>query len=144
MRGDEDMLDESVLAIWYYDFPGGNFMANMRRLEPGRLKVTYRFRYHRDDKAFDSADEKNWYEGIWRDVRDEALAVEAFGAACREAAPTKVYQIIRGNRTLDEFMDEFLAQPFINMRPATPEELDTMNRRQRREAAAKARRRRMH
>jgi len=41
--------------------PDGNLMLLVEQGEEKEWKMTYRFRYFKDGKVFDSADTKNWY-----------------------------------------------------------------------------------
>jgi hypothetical protein len=52
-----------VYKIWYVDMlPNvGNMLAIVLRDPPGEWRATYRFRWYRDDKTFDSKDERSWY-----------------------------------------------------------------------------------
>jgi len=61
------VLDENVIAMWHFEFDGGNFISALKKRPSGGMEVTSRFRYYRDDKPGpDSQDEKHWYG---RDVK---------------------------------------------------------------------------
>jgi hypothetical protein len=61
------VLDEKVIAVWHFEFNGGNFLSTLRKKPTGGMELTSRFRYYRDDKPGpDSQDEKHWYG---RDVK---------------------------------------------------------------------------
>ena len=49
------------LGIWWLEATGVDWLAAVTREGDGPLTLRYRFRYHRDDRAFDSADEKSWW-----------------------------------------------------------------------------------
>ena len=52
-------------VLWYAENEEHNYMALVHQDEPGGpWKLTYRFRYFKDDKVFDSEDEKHWYEAV--------------------------------------------------------------------------------
>lgn len=49
-----------VDSIWFGPIPGGDVLAMLYRPEPGeRVVLRMRFRYHRDDRVWDSDDEKS-------------------------------------------------------------------------------------
>lgn len=50
-----------VRGIWLYPIPHGDFMGCMLKEADGVWRIRFRFRYYRDNKAHDSADEKSWY-----------------------------------------------------------------------------------
>jgi hypothetical protein len=57
-------VDEHTVAIWYLQTTSTqDWTAALRELEPeAKYELTYRFRYYKDDKAFESEDEKHWYK----------------------------------------------------------------------------------
>ena len=60
---------------WVYgDGRTGDWMAYLGKSKDGqRLRLEYRFRYYKDDLAFDSKDVKNWYEGEMGDASAQSL-----------------------------------------------------------------------
>ena len=59
IRFDKDMY---VHGIWFCECELANWLCALIRPDGEPWKVKYRFRYFLDGKAFDSADEKHWYE----------------------------------------------------------------------------------
>lgn len=47
---------------WFVSGPGKDWMAAVFRPPGEPWQVKYRFRYYKDDRAHDSADESSWYE----------------------------------------------------------------------------------
>lgn len=70
--------------IWFAEFPHGegDFFACVFRHGPDKpWEARYRFRYYRDDKAFDSTDKKNAYAVTMKQlpgVRERAIAAFDF------------------------------------------------------------------
>lgn len=50
-----------VECIWFVDMGDQSFMGCLFHEGGGRWQVKYRFREHRDNKVFDSNDERAWY-----------------------------------------------------------------------------------
>lgn len=67
-----------ISRLWFFYRDGVDFdvlMALTRRLPDGDWLLKYRFRYYRDDKAFDSKDEKSFWTATFSEKLDEAAAV---------------------------------------------------------------------
>jgi hypothetical protein len=62
--------DVWVHGIWFVGWDGCDWMACIRKAN-GKWRLDYRFRYHKDDKAFDSKDEKSWYSAEPKDGNGE-------------------------------------------------------------------------
>ena len=58
-------FDEKIVGVWYLvTTEAQDWLAAIRELEPdAKYELTYRFRYYKDHKIFDSDDTKNWYHG---------------------------------------------------------------------------------
>ena len=104
-------------AIYFAESPDCNILAAVFR-NPGeeKFRFTYRFRYLKDDKAFDSADEKSWYTGTG--FESEAATCDLFETIFRESLrfgfgePTKLLP-----RTDDpqSIMQMIAHQPWANI-----------------------------
>jgi hypothetical protein len=55
--------DNFYRCIWRADLPNGDLIATLWKeaSEGNRWTLVYRFRYYKDEKVFNSKDEKNWY-----------------------------------------------------------------------------------
>lgn len=53
--------DTEVDTLWWGGIPNGDLCGLLLRQAGEDWKLIYRFRYHRDEKAWDSADEKSVY-----------------------------------------------------------------------------------
>jgi hypothetical protein len=115
------VMDDTILGVWFCALPDNqDYMATLNRKIGGGFKLTYRFRYYRDSRAFGSDDTKHWYNvTIDRYLPEEAIAiVSGITATLTEAAGPKAerWEILRGTLTLDEFMDKFMKLPFVHVR----------------------------
>lgn len=79
-NGDEHTLDiqkgNYISKVWFFSKPSGgggyDVLANLwRKLPDGVWRLSYRFRYHKDGKAFNSEDEKNFFSGTWAETITE-------------------------------------------------------------------------
>lgn len=52
----------AVIGFVHGEKAGRDWLGAAWKDAEGPWHVTYRFRYYRDDKVWDSLDEKNWYE----------------------------------------------------------------------------------
>lgn len=72
-------LDEKdhIVCFWMADdFDDNNFLMLLRRRD-GHYVIDYRFRYVKDNRVFDSDDEKNFYQAKFKDLDvTETVAVE--------------------------------------------------------------------
>ena len=89
-------------------------------MEDGSPILAYRFRYHADDKNFDSKDEKHWYELTSEEENSPDSIVETVRYLAKnmaDIAGTEVYEFMMADfDSLDDFMEEFRKAPFIEMK----------------------------
>ena len=71
--------DTQVAALWFADGKTMNFMAAITR-QPGEplWRMQCRFRHYRDSRAFNSNDERTWYEGEVKPDMPVEVAVRNF------------------------------------------------------------------
>jgi len=109
-------LNENLVGIWFVGLPGSDWLASISKVD-GEATLVYRFRYHVDDKSFDSEDRKNWYQctipasGVERlvdDVRTLAKLMELNGGE-------EAYELLMEDfDDVDAFMDQFKQMPFVS------------------------------
>jgi hypothetical protein len=51
-----------VHGFWFCGGPGVDWLAVILKQGDGAWEAIYRFRFHKDDKHFDSDDERSWYK----------------------------------------------------------------------------------
>lgn len=117
-------IDDSILAFWYVELPGGNWMASLHREGEGLL-LNYRFRYYKDDQAFDSADEKSHYSAKISAAQYNVMSLieHVRGVITLMKVDTaQSWELIRETSTSEQFMDQFMKLPFVHQRVATADE----------------------
>lgn len=108
-------IHEKTVGIWFIGISDKqDWLAGLTEVEPdSKYLLQYRFRYHNDDKIFDSKDKKNWYEGTVSGTRNYCLLSlrnVAQELALRAGGQT-VYEILNeGN--MEDFMRRFQDMPF--------------------------------
>jgi hypothetical protein len=119
-------LDERTLGFWCVELGHGNWLAHLTQDRDGELILTYRFRWYRDDKTFDSADERKWYTVRPRD-RNKSKMIEViremFQKLC-EANGHSGWELLKGERSFDEFLALLAEMPGISMKETTKSSLD--------------------
>lgn len=76
-----------ISRVWFLHKRDAAFdvLAVLRRELPNGLwQFDYRFRYHKDDEAHDSDDEKSIWRASFDEVMDEAAAVRKVGPAIQK------------------------------------------------------------
>lgn len=64
------VLDEKIVGVWFVGYEKTDLLAAIRELKRDEeYELTFRFRYHKDEKIFDSKDEKHWSRGLVHGTR---------------------------------------------------------------------------
>jgi hypothetical protein len=111
-------LDEKIVGMWFlYLSEKSDWMLAVREITAEeKYEVVFRFRYYKDDKAFDSDDKKNWYKGTVSGTR--AYVIASLRAAAQLIATTAIeplYELLN-ERGIDQFMRELQDAPFAHVR----------------------------
>jgi hypothetical protein len=112
-------LDEKIVAIWYLQITNTqDWMAAIREIEPEeKFELTYRFRYYKDDKAFESKDKKNWYKGTIGGSR--AFVIGSLREIAKVLAATssggELYELIN-DKGAEDFLHRLQDMPFAYVR----------------------------
>jgi len=127
-------MDEKIVGVWFILTIHNvqDWMAGLREIVPEeKYSLTYRFRYYKDDNAWDSEDKKNWYEAEVTGTRAYCLAslrsvAEQLAKAARlrqegNAEVGRVYEVINDSG-YDEFQRKFMDMPFVFARQETKEQ----------------------
>jgi hypothetical protein len=119
-------LDDKIVGLWFlYTTEKQDWMLGVRELEPDqKYELIYRFRNYKDDKYFDSEDEKNWYGGTTTSTRNYMiLSARSMGEQLLAAgAIGSLYEFLN-DKGLKAFLEELANAPFAFMRQVPAEEV---------------------
>jgi len=108
-----------VLGIWSVQGVGSDWLCAVTREGDDAFTMLYRFRYYRDDHAFDSEDEKVWYKTKIPKTQTEDQII-AVVDSCADGLCRKGYsnhepwrRIIRGGA--QAAVDALKEAPFIHI-----------------------------
>lgn len=110
------------LGIWFLDVPseGFNVLATVTKQPGESYKGLVRFRYKRDDKAFDSADEKSGYiidsESEERSAGMEVRRAIVKGLRAIHAKAGGSYNFLPLDCSGSEAAERLMAQPWAHMK----------------------------
>ncbi len=113
-------FSEDTVGIWFVGLPDSDWLASIF-IKDGKACLIYRFRYHVDDKSFDSKDEKNWYtmeptSGRDGDLEKLLALVRSIAGLMAAKADTEVYEIMMENfDDMGAFLEEFRKAPFVTI-----------------------------
>lgn len=113
-------FSEDTVGVWFVGLPDSDWLASIS-MEDGKPCLVYRFRYHVDDKSFDSKDKKNWFrmepnKGESGDVEKLVDVVRAMAALMALKSNTEVYEIMMENfDDMAAFLEEFRKAPFVTI-----------------------------
>ncbi len=125
--GEKDYL----IGIWWYPLPDntGDVMGSVvKKHGSNKWHLEYRFRYHADDKVFDSEDKKNWHDAtLDASVPEEKVFKDvdfAFTQMAMKAGAIVDYFNVRGD--VEVFMQKVQQQPppWMHMKTVTEEEFN--------------------
>lgn len=111
-------INEKTIGIWAVHLGSrGDWLGHLARGAKG-IELKYRFRWYRDDKLYEeSKDKKNWYRVESR-AMSEAQGIEVVRGAYQEILTASVrnkgWELLRGERSVEEFMAELFAMPGMN------------------------------
>lgn len=117
------VLDESVRGLWYcLTIPDEqDFLLALKRIAEKHYEITYRFRYYNSSDPFDEEDKKSWYQGEIKGISEEDVIAKIhddFMPAVMNATAFinggEFTELLRGDRSFDEFMEEFMKQDFVH------------------------------
>lgn len=113
---------EATRAFWYVDIPAprGNWIAAIDEAPGGGFTAQYRFRWYRDDKDFDSADEKNWWTIKGDDLQEALGLVRKIACEMVAMGAGPMYELTRApGDKLEDFLARFQRLPFAKARTET-------------------------
>lgn len=121
-------LNEKTVGIWFMPLEEKqDWLASITEIEPDKkYQLVYRHRYHKDDKAFDSEDEKSWYKATIAGTRAYVLGtfrefVKVLHSQTHNCdAPCE----IMNDGDYDAFVKKLQDAPFVYVRQASKEEVE--------------------
>jgi hypothetical protein len=121
-------FDEKIVGVWFVaTLPTQDWLAALRELEPdAKYELTYRFRYYKDDKPWDSEDKKNWYRGEVTGTR--AYVIASIRAVVDTMVATGPKYEVMNDRGYAQFQRDFQDQPFVFAKMLSKEEAADMAR----------------
>lgn len=111
---------EDTIGIWFVGLEDSDWLASIF-MKDGKACLVYRFRYHVDDKSFDSKDKKNWYTmeptaGRDGDLEKLLEVVRSIAGLMAAKSDTEVYEIMMENfDDIGAFLEEFRKAPFVTI-----------------------------
>ena len=109
------MFTEKTQATWYVSLPGGNWIASVDKTEKG-FEGTYRFRWYKDEKAWDSDDVKTWLKVDGEDLAAGINSFRFIANKLKKLGGGEFYEVLRGTGTNEQFFEEFKKLPFVHIR----------------------------
>lgn len=109
-------FDETIRAIWFAPTSKtSDFLAALSDVD-GQRVLTYRFRYYIDDSGDPWADdEKHWYRLQTSDPFERVVdVVRSLMAKAPVPEGGQTFELLRGDRALEAFMNEFGTLPFVS------------------------------
>lgn len=118
-------ISEKTVGVWFVQCSERiDWMAHIAEVKPEEeYKLTYRFRHYKDDKVFESQDEKHWFSG-------DLHGTKAFVIAALNKVSESLYEVERLMRwyglnegNIQEFTKKLSDAPFAHARRVSREEL---------------------
>jgi hypothetical protein len=112
-------FDESIRGLWYCVLVPDkqDFLLSLSRKDEGHYAIIYRFRYYNSADPFDEEDKKNWYSAKVTDKNEKEL-VDGIRTLLNHLLSYQddicYTELLRGDQSLDEFIDEFIKQDFVH------------------------------
>lgn len=109
-------IGDATIGMWCVSLPAGDWLAHLGRLQDGHtFELVFRFRWYRDDKVFDSADEKSWTRMRSKPGDTEATAIAMARFAYQElidrTGSGRHWELMRGARSAVEFAQLLRSMP---------------------------------
>jgi len=109
-------LDETIRGIWYCPLipDEQDFLLSLTSSSEGQYQITYRFRYYNSSDPFDEKDKKNWYTSTITSKNEAEVIAKIHNIFLLLTNTDDFAEILRGDRSLDEFIEEFMKQDFVH------------------------------
>lgn len=117
----ELLQDDYIVGFWYSNCPKteNNWLCCVKRNRENKMRYegTYRFRYKRDDKVFDSSDEKSWmsFESKEDQTEQEMIAsIDEIQKNMRFLYPDMDFLLVQGDLAL--FMEKSKTKDWMHIK----------------------------
>lgn len=132
-------LDDSVVAMWQIELRlkaedvavEGNWVAILSKDDKGYV-LDFRYRWYRDDEiGQDSKDTRHFYQArMGAEITDDDAAVrharEVYDFTRKKSESSHSWELVRGKRTMDEFMELMATMPGMHMKKVSKKEAKKM------------------
>ncbi len=123
-------LTEDIVGIWFVNLSNSSDWMSALTDAGDSWLIEYRFRYYADDsgEVFDTNDEKRWRSGTALKSKVSAKKVlkscsDIYNMLVKTAGTTAGnHEVLRGDKTFDEFMEEFMALDCVHAKKMSKEE----------------------
>ena len=107
---------KNTVGVWFVGLPDQDWLASID-LVGDEARLIYRFRYHDDDKAWESEDRKNWYQMQTERVDELVEITKVLANTLARTVGDTPYELLMADfPDLNAFMDAFSHAPFVSMR----------------------------
>lgn len=124
-------LTDKTVGVWYMQLSEeSDYLAAATETDDG-IKITYRFRYYKDNKTFGSDDKKNWYEWVTKESKEKVIEVMrslVTGMRRRDGniPLTDCHELLMSEEGIEEFMEVFGSMPFTDTMTLSENEVKWM------------------
>ena len=111
-------LDNTIVGVWNILMEESDWLAAINEIEPDvKYKLTYRWRYIKDEKIFDSKDIKRWYEAEVGGTKAFCIAsLRTVGCQLAMASKSKLNEMLNEDNDLPKFMERLADMPGMYVR----------------------------
>lgn len=110
-------ISDNTLGIWFVRGVRKDFLLHCE-YKDNKCQAMYRFRYYKDDKAFDSDDTKNWYTLSSEYDRDKETSLEnmrELSEKISEEFGNHYIEFLKGEKLPEDFLHEILKEDFTHL-----------------------------
>ena len=132
-------LNDSVLAMWQIELRmkaedvkvDGNWVGILSKDEKGYV-LDFRYRWYRDEEIGpQSKDTRHFYQArMGTEITSDDAAVrharEVYDFTRKKSESTLCWELVRGERTMDEFMELMAKMPGMHMTTVSPDKVKEM------------------
>lgn len=121
------VIDDNLIGIWYtMTGEKDDYLLSLSRRPEGGLQMCGRTRTYVSDDPWEENDKKNWHTFITKESDEEKAAdvcremvvgVSRIAVATKRLRePAKIWELMKGKSTLEEFLKAFQKLPFAHVK----------------------------